>query len=176
LKPLAEAHLIDDRRAVGASGVARRDDSRVGGPPHFFLEVRILKGLRADFTEVRILKDLAGRPFRSDADFKGVTETKNARGLEVRILKDLEGVRKGFNTESTEGRGTEDTEKTSGHGLNTECTEGTGTEDIEKTRVGTIFRLLPGICRYRASTKRQGAAGTRIIGGVWPVWNRQWQR
>jgi hypothetical protein len=41
---------------------------------------------------VRILKDLARRLSWSDADFKGFTEKKNAKGLEVRILKKIERV------------------------------------------------------------------------------------
>jgi hypothetical protein len=53
------------------------------------LEVRILKGLSAEFTEVRIVRDLARGLLGSDTDFKGVTERRNAKGLEVRIVKRL---------------------------------------------------------------------------------------
>jgi hypothetical protein len=60
-------------------------------PPHFFSEVRILKGLGAEIMEVRILKDLAKLAQDDSVDFKGVRGRKSERLLEVRILKGLEG-------------------------------------------------------------------------------------
>jgi hypothetical protein len=52
--------------------------------------VRILKELRVEIMEVRILKDLARLGADVRVDSKGVREAGKARLSEVRILKGLE--------------------------------------------------------------------------------------
>jgi hypothetical protein len=51
--------------------------------------VRILKGLRVEITEVRILKDLPKPALKVCVDSNGVRGARNTNFLEVRIIKEL---------------------------------------------------------------------------------------
>src|SRR5713226_2188877 len=77
--------LPEDGR-IGNEGIQVNHNSPT---PHFFLELRILKGLAAKITELRIPRDLARRRSRIEIDSKGFSGRNFEILMELRILKEL---------------------------------------------------------------------------------------
>jgi hypothetical protein len=78
--------ILPEGGRIGNEGIQVNHNSPT---PHFFLELRILKGLAAKITELRIPRDLARRRSRLKIDSKGFSGQNFEILMELRILKEL---------------------------------------------------------------------------------------